>query len=269
MSILAEILLKDRWIRIANSKVQKSPNYSVEIADIISNHLTDYASFYGLSAEEIIKIYNNFTRQYSEHIRVFLSIGNYPFQDNILPDLKRIDYDIVLILSVVLSIHRHKIFVELHKSAQQIKGNVLLIGIGSGVELDFLNNLSNDIKAYDISISDFIKKKYIGIELNETFFEGDSEKYSNIFAVELLEHLSQPIDFVKMAYESLTYEGKFYFTTATNIPQIDHLYNFNDKNGWEQSLKDLGFDILVSEQINHESIDSKLLASNTWYITKK
>ncbi len=267
--MLSEIIATDRWMRISHSKVQKCPEYSPVVEDILSKYLAEYASFYNLSTKDVIDIYNNFTRQYSEHIRIFLATGKYPYQNGVIPDLGRVNYDIVLILSVVMSAHRHKIFKRLHNSSKLLKGNALLIGIGSGVELEFLNSSNNDIYAYDISISDFIKEKYQRINLNECLFEGALQEYDNIFAIELLEHLSQPLDFAKMAYGSLTKGGKFFFTTATNIPQIDHLCNFTDKQQWETNLESLGFEILIGEQINHESIDSKLDASNTWYITQK
>lgn len=269
MSILEEILAKDRWIRMANTRVRTSPLYNSEVADILTNYLSEYAAYYSLSADAIIKIYNDFTRQYSEHIRTFLSTGKYPFENKQVADLGRLEYDVVLILSVFLSLHRHKIFIALYDVARRVQGNVLLIGIGSGVELEFLNRIENEVHAYDISISDFIKEKYTGINLVEDYFEGAHEKFDNIFAVELLEHLADPLEFTKMAFDSLTAGGKFYFTTATNIPQIDHLYNFNEIEKWESDLNNLGFHIQVNDRIVHDSIDSKLDASNTWYVTQK
>ena len=72
-----------------------------------------------------------------------------------------------------------------------------------------------------------------------------------------------------MVYDSLTIDGLFYFTTATNIPQIDHLFNFDNEVAFEVGLQDLGFQVVEKEIVFHESIDSKLIASNTWYILKK
>jgi SAM-dependent methyltransferase len=268
--MLAEIFEKDRWIRIAHSKVKKSTCYKGSIVDTIDNFLNDYALYYHLTAKNIIDIYNRFTAQYSKHIREFLISGKYPYQYCEPAMLGRIDYDIVLILSVVLSIHRHQIFNHLISAGTKAKGKIDLIGIGSGLEIEFLDTNKNEINAYDISIATHVKSKFHNrVQLHETYFNHKRGECENIFAIELLEHLEQPLEFIKMIYNSLKPGGYFYFTTATNIPQIDHLYNFTDREQFELELQAMGFTIVESEIIEHESIDSKLNASNGWYTLKK
>jgi 2-polyprenyl-3-methyl-5-hydroxy-6-metoxy-1,4-benzoquinol methylase len=258
--MLKELFEQDRWLRIAGSKLTKSPYYNDHVYKKTALFLEEYVKFYGLSVDQVLKMYNDFTREYSRHIREFLKSGKYPYQNSLTVDLQRIDYDIVLILSVLISVHRHTIFCNLFNAIQKLKGNSLVIGVGSGLELDYFNGKTENVTAYDLTISKHVFQKY---------FTGAKNAYRNIFAIELLEHLSDPLEFIRMVYDSLEIGGLFHFTTATNIPQIDHLYNFDDELGFEKELHTIGFQIVEKEIIFHESIDSKLIASNTWYILKK
>ena len=267
--MLSKIFEKDRWMRIAYGKLLKSPNYNEDIINRIDLFLESYAEFYKLSINDIISIYNNFTNNYSNDIRQFLKTGKYPFELDIKRSLSRLDYDIVLILSVVLSEHRHRIFNQLILSANSSSSDIVLIGVGSGLEIEFLNREKNRITAYDISISDFAKTMYSDTKMVESYFDGTEKSLSRIYAIELVEHLSDPFAFLKMIYDSMMFGGQFFFTTATNVPQIDHLANFPDMVGFESKLKQIGFTIEQNIAIIHESIDSKLNASNNWFEVKK
>ena len=267
--MLSEIFEKDRWMRIAHAKLLKSEYFNPEIVTKIDAFLENYAGFYKLSVSDIITIYNTFTNEYSKDIREYLKTGKYPFQSGVVRELNRVDYDIVLILSVVLSLHRHRIFNNLILSSKDISSDIVLIGVGSGLEIEFLNMEENRISAYDISISDHVKMKYIDIEIIENYFTGTEKNLSRIYAIELIEHLSDPLDFIKMVYDSMIPDGRFFFTTATNVPQIDHLSNFPDMKQFESELRRIGFTIIQNSLIIHESIDSKLEASNNWFEVKK
>lgn len=260
---------QDRWLRIAGSKLTKSPYYNDHVYKKTALFLEEYVKFYGLSVDQVLEMYNDFTGEYSRHIREFLKTGKYPYQNSLTVDLDRIEYDIVLILSVLISVHRHRIFCNLFNAIQKLQGNSLVIGVGSGLELDYFNGKPENVTAYDLTISKHVFQKFNRINIKEEYFTGAKNAYRNIFAIELLEHLSDPLEFIRMVYDSLEIDGLFYFTTATNIPQIDHLYNFDDELGFEKELHTIGFQIVEKEIIFHESIDSKLIASNTWYILKK
>lgn len=267
--MLKELFERDRWLRIAGGKLIKSPFFNEHIYNKTAVFLNEYVNFYNLNVDQVLKMYNDFTVEYSNHIREFLKTGRYPYQNSLTVNLGRIEYDIVLIMSVLISVHRHKIFCKLFNAIQKLNGNSLVIGVGSGLELDYFNANPENVTAYDLTISKHVFQKFDSINIKEEYFTGTKNGYRNIFAIELLEHLSDPIGFIRMVYDSLIIDGLFYFTTATNIPQIDHLYNFDDEVAFERELHAIGFQIIEKEIIFHESIDSKLSASNTWYILKK
>lgn len=267
--MLSEIFEKDRLIRIAHNKLQNSSYYNPDIFAKIDAFLTSYAKFYNLSVDNVITIYNNFTYNYSFDIRDFLKTGKYPLELGVERAINRVDYDIFLILSVVSTIHRHRIFNQLMQSSSGSSSDIVLIGVGSGLEIEFLDRCNNRITAYDISISDFVRSKYTDVNIIEGYFDGTETNLSKIYAIELVEHLSDPITFLKSIYSSMIVGGQFLFTTATNVPQIDHMSNFPDMNDFESKLRNVGFEIEKNYFIPHEYIVSKLNASNNWFEVKK
>jgi hypothetical protein len=267
--MLNKLFSLNRWMRINFNKVFESTHFNKFVYEKIDLFLSDYASSNNLTTDYIISAYNNFTNNYSNDIRNFIKTGKYPYENGANVQLDRVEYDVVLILSVVQSIHRHRIFSNIYNISKDITGKTLLVGIGSGLELEFLNWEKTNPVIYDICISDQVKKKYKNLELHETYFKGSNFEYNNIIAIELIEHLERPLSFLQICYNSLKKNGIFYFTIATNVPQVDHLSNFADKYDFESSIKLIGFEIIVSETIIHESINSNLNASNTWYVLKK
>ncbi len=55
------------------------------------------------------------------------------------------------------------------------------------------------------------------------------KKYDTIFAIELLEHLENPYEIMESFGRSLKKDGRLIITTARNVPQFDHLFNFTDE----------------------------------------
>lgn len=268
-TLFSELIEKDRWIRIAYNRVRSSDQFDIEISNIVESFLYEYITANSISILDVVKMYNKFTFLYSQHIREFLSTGKYPLELGKVEEFSREEYDIVLILSIVLSLHRHLIFKKLKSVISQLSGNTLLVGVGSGIEITFFDLFNKNVDAYDISIAPFVKKKFSRHSLIEKYFTGENEKYSNIFAIELMEHLPDPSAFSEICYKSLKPGGYFYFTTATNIPQADHTINFNDLELFELNLKKVGFSVSENLLIKHESMDEKLQASNNWYGLKK
>ena len=58
-------------------------------------------------------------------------------------------------------------------------------------------------------------------------------------------------------------------TTAKNIPQFDHLYNFTSSADFEKKVKKIGFKIFYSNKIDHLYDLQKINSNNIFYILKK
>ena len=237
-----------------------------------SSYFNDFVKFNNITYHEIIDRNNNFLLRYSSDIENFLSSGKYPHLLNNDKSIQNIDYHISLILSTVLTIPRHRIINNFYRYCKNLNGNILVIGLGAGLELEIINSLNNykRIDAYDFSISNFVKDRFKKkINLFEREFIGNENTYDFIIAIELLEHLSNPYQLLSICYQSLNQEGIILTTTAMDIPQFDHLYNFDDDNYFERKINNIGLKISYDEEIAHLNLKKDFNPKNTWYILKK
>lgn len=264
-------MLEDRRLRIEHKRLLISPYLNKNLIKIVDYYLSDYASFNNLTSKNILQIYSNFVSIYYVDIKKYISTRMYPCELGKKYVIDRIDYDISLLLSIVVTIHRHRIMDNLIKYCSDIVGKVLLIGIGSGFELELLNIFcpNVEVEAYDISLSSFVQDRFKKNNIIKGKFEGRSSYYDHIIVIELLEHLVKPYSLISVCNKSLEKEGKFVFTLATNIPQFDHLYNFDDEYFFKNQMHGIGFVELEKENISHNYMDKNIHAKNTWYVFKK
>ena len=143
--------------------------------------------------------------------------------------------------------------------------------MGSGLELEIINKVNNriNVDAYDICITEFVSRFKNVFNVIEGEFKGSYSVYDHIIAIELLEHLEDPFKFLQLCYNSLRKEGVLATTTATNMPQFDHLYNFDDDNYFKGKVENIGYLISIKEDLPHSYMIKDLNAKNTWYLLKK
>ncbi|MEO1438388.1 MAG: hypothetical protein AAFV80_22805, partial [Bacteroidota bacterium] len=93
--------------------------------------------------------------------------------------------------------------------------------------------------------------------------------FDHLYMIELLEHLSDPFSLLSEAMNTISDKGTISFTTAINIPQFDHLYNFEvaDKK-LEQFIHEKGFHLATKVYIPHENLKG-LEAANCYYEIKR
>ena len=101
---------------------------------------------------------------------------------------------------------------------------------------------------------------------NFDFFENN---FDTIFLIEFLEHLRKPYDFLEKIYRSMKNNSKIICTTAKNIPQFDHLYNFISAKNFENKVKKIGFKIKFKEKIIHDLDMERINSDNIFYILQK
>lgn len=252
------------------SLIKYFDEYDLKIYEKIINHIDQYIEFYKLTNNQVYDYHMAFLKIFIEHQELFNKDRKYPYErDNTITIIPRIQYDISLLLSCLLTKHRFDIMKNLILSLKTNMGDVAIIGAGPGLEISLTKDLCKSIVAYDIDISEFIQIKFPGIFKKELFKFSKDKKYNYIFAIELLEHLQEPIKLVEQIYQSLEPGGISCLTTAKNIPQFDHLYNFNDENIFEEDLKKLGFKIQNKKIIEHNYLKKEIEVNNIFYILKK
>ena len=269
--MLEEIFSKDRRLRISYNSVLNSGFANQRLFETIDRYLDDFARFNALTTTEILSRHDAFVRSYLIHLQDFVDTGKYPYELGKGVNLERIDYDICLILSAAITVYRHRILSNLLEYCRRANGNMLIIGLGSGIELEMLAQFGKEIKieAYDIRISNFVKDRFKSLNIHEKEFTSSKELYKNIIAVEILEHLSDPYAFISMCSACLESQGKFVVTTSTNVPHFDHLYNFTNEPEFENKTRESGLLVTHKEIIKNDYFSKDINAMNTWYVLEK
>jgi SAM-dependent methyltransferase len=236
----------------------------------IKIYLEKYAHFNNISAGAAIDIYKKFINNYYKDCKQFIICGKYPLEKGINHfSIDRKSYDIVLLLSVLFTPHRFKIMQLLNRNTYG--KNALFIGLGPGLELALTKDKYSEIHTYDLSVNDFLFAEFPGIKINTELYTGQNpQHFDSVYLIELLEHLEEPYKLLETCYSALKTGGKVFLTTATNIPQFDHLYNFpKDHSGFELKIQQLGFTVLSNEIIEHNYIAIKTGSANHFYTLQK
>ncbi|MEO7445226.1 MAG: methyltransferase domain-containing protein [Ferruginibacter sp.] len=237
----------------------------------VEKYLAAYCDFNNISAEKAIHEYTRYISQYNKDCKAFAKTGEYPLEaDKTEFTISRESYDVVLMLSVLFTRHRFSIMSLLQQYAGDAT-EALYIGLGSGLEIDLTKNSFRHITGYDLTVNDFLATKFPSASLHSTLYTGQqADHFDAIFLIELLEHLDDPYDLIKICYNSLKKNGRVLLTTATDIPQFDHLYKFAvDHMDFEEKIKAIGFRIVFKEKITHQYLSINISPCNHFYVIEK
>ena len=127
------------------------------------------------------------------------------------------------------------------------------------------------IDAYDIELDKFCFSNHGEVNFYEMEFKGSAvKKYNDVYIIELLEHVNKPYALLKDVGDSITSEGRIIITLAVNIPQFDHIINFDDKELFRKKIDELGLYIEYEKMIEHQYIMNGLShSSNIFMILSK
>ncbi len=220
------------------------------VRSAVADYLQGYADHNHISLETAANSYNQTTLRYMRDIQAFMATGKYPLEiDPHREGLGRTDYDLFLILTILLTPHRCAIMEELARTSTS--GKTLVIGVGSGVELGFIQSPGGG-EAYDLYINSFAREAFPRWNFHEEWYRPAGPHYEALYAIELLEHLKDPYAFVADCHGSLAPGGRFVTTTASDVPQFDHLYNFISDEEFEKRVSSSGFELESKRLIPHE-----------------
>lgn len=106
---------------------------------------------------------------------------------------------------------------------------ILEIGCGNGNIVDFYRKLGYDIIGIDKD--ETVKNEYIfNVDFNDFYFE---KKYDLIYALHVLEHISDPEEFILKIYNNLNVGGKFFLEIPNAEDPLLTLYkNKGYKKFW-------------------------------------
>lgn len=251
----------------------KASESEARVLSAAEKYLEDYAAFNHISRETALESYLKTNHRYVRDIQTFIATGKYPLEIDPQPwELGRTDYDLSLIISILMAPHRCVIMEEIAKVS--FPGRPLVIGVGSGVELGFIH-APEEGDAYDLYINSYARQAYPQWNFHEEWFHPSGPRYGAVYAIELLEHLAEPYAFIADCRESLASGGRFVATTASNVPQFDHHFNFVSDEEFENRMGELGFVMESKRLIPHKyalmniRAENVFSARNVFYVFRK
>jgi len=269
-SLCEQIINENRLFLILNEKLLASKFFEVILYKRIIDFIDSYLGFHKLTPKEATKHYLDFIKSYNKDVRHFAKTKQYPLEvDDQRQAPSRIAYNIVLLFSTIFNAHRFRIMQIIDSNTIQ-GDNALFIGCGPGLEIDLVRNKTKNLLAYDLTLDDALGELLPDVHFKNEFFDGsNAERFDNIYLIEILEHLEDPFILLQNCKKVLGKNGLIYLTTATDIPQFDHLYNFpSDHVQFDQKIKEMGFEIQFEEDIHHDSMTVDVMAKNKFYILK-
>lgn len=270
-SFCAELIEENRLFSILSEKLEYAEHYNTELYNELVSFIDDYIAFHSLDKKEVKAAYVSYIKAYNKDVRAFNETGKFPLEiDATRQAPNRIDYNIILLLSTILTPHRFRIM-QLIKQELNESEKGLFIGCGPGLEIELTKDRIKEINAYDLTLDTFLDHHFEQVNFHKEYFDGtNSDGYDCIFLIEILEHLSKPYELLENCCKVLEKNGKIFLTTASNIPQFDHLYNFSvDHIEFDNKLKELGLKILWAEDVVHPVMTTSSEAQNRFYIVQK
>jgi Methyltransferase domain len=244
-----------------------APESAAAVRAATSGFLEGYVAYNHINLETAVNSYMETIRRYVRDIKAFLATGKYPLEiDPKQWDIGRTDYDLFLILTILVTPHRCAIMEEISKVFPQ--GRCLVIGVGSGVELGFIN-APNGGDSYDLYINGYARQAFPQWSFHEEWYRPSDRRYSAVYAIELIEHLSEPYAFIADCHKSLAPGGLLVATTASDVPQFDHRYNFVSDEDFEDRVRALGFELELKRPIPHDYPRTDIKARNAFYVFRR
>jgi hypothetical protein len=251
--MIEEVCRLDRRMRLEHRALLASGEANQALVARIDAYLDRYCRASGITPEQIVESCFRFVTRYASDLENFLRTRKYPHQlpDSLAYRPTRSEYDLALMLSTVLTVPRHGIMRWLFEQDQDL-GETLSIGVGSGLELDLVRSRVSCVTAYDPEIQPFCLQEFREARFIEREFAPEAgQSYDTVLLIELLEHLERPYDLLTQCVAELRPNGRMLVTLATNLPQFDHLFNFEVPKEFEARAARLGMDVVSRQTLYH------------------
>lgn len=99
----------------------------------------------------------------------------------------------------------------------------------------------------------------INYVLKDIFEYETQQPYDFITAGEIIEHLENPLAFLRKISGFLSPEGAIYLTTPVNAPMIDHIYLFNNVPEIRDLIASAGLEIVMEKMVPSRDLPERLI----------
>lgn len=265
----------DRLLKIlyetALPDTAESAEADVTLAATIRDHIDHFLAFHDVAPEATADAYTGFLGDYSKDLKAFRETGSYPLALNEKREAPpTLAYHIALLFSTLCYAPRFDIM-RLFKQSVVPAKRAVFVGCGPGLELTLSKGTFEQVDAFDPGLDGFLPSLFADVSFHTDYFDSTSGILCDAFVmIELLEHLEDPYALLAECANVANEGARVYLTTATDIPQFDHLYNFpRDHADFEQKVRDLGFGVELKKDVPHAFKKSDVSALNTYYVLIK
>jgi len=267
MNMIEKIINKERVFQILFDRVDF---YNQDVKNILMNYIDKYIEFKNLNSYDLKLHYEHFIKQFNKDAKQYINTNIYPALNNDKKyEITREEYDVALLLSTILTQPRYDIMTNIYKESKPLE-SALVVGSGVGIELALIKNNYKSISAYDIEVDKFCNNVHKGIQFFEEEFTGNTtNKYDDIYIIELLEHVPNPYKLIKNTKNSLNKSGRIIITLAVDIPQFDHVFNFDDIDDFKKEIDNLDLQVEYEKEIKHQYIMNGLDSSKNIFMVLK
>ena len=252
--------------------IEGLPCHNQELSNAVAKYTLEYLDKNSVTLEQAFEIYNNFIEDFNSDLQIFAKSQKYPYElGTDQRSFNRLEYDVVLLLSVLVSPHRYQLMETLWKQSPPAS-SACYIGCGPGIEIYLTQARFQSLKAFDAELNPLLKDIFPDVQFQQAYFPTDAltVKFDAIYLIEILEHLSDPLQLLRDSEKHLNDRGRIYLTTATNLPQYDHYYNFPaDHTAFEAAISAMGLRIVLNSEIPHQYAEADIAAKNHYYILQK
>jgi 2-polyprenyl-3-methyl-5-hydroxy-6-metoxy-1,4-benzoquinol methylase len=119
-------------------------------------------------------------------------------------------------------------------------------GTSLQVSKELLSSFNINENRYEAILGDFLDIKF------------ENNSFDFLTMGEVLEHVENPVDFLKKASNLITEEGYIFMTTCSNAPAIDHIYHFHNSQEIRDLIEKAGLKIVEEEVIPAENVPEEL-----------
>lgn len=269
--VIDKLRSANRLFEILHDRLKVNEVFDEKLFRKLDDFTRNYLDFHKLEVDVAGEHYMDFIKSYNKDLRAFAKEGKFPLE--IDPERKgpgRIPYNIILLFSCLFNPHRFRIMQLIDDKVEMAKQG-LFVGCGPGLEIDLIADKLVKSVAYDLSLDSFLESKFESVDFRNYYFDGsEEERYDAVFLIEILEHLSDPYDLLINCHKVMNKGANLFLTTATDIPQFDHLYNFQaDHTEFDKTITEIGFKVIFEEVIMHQQLTQKVNAQNKFYIIEK
>jgi Methyltransferase domain len=226
-------------------------------ATFILTNLARFAAPHNQTLADILRLYADYLKQLLAEYHSFAQTGRYPHLTEgelaqLFGDARfQINYLYILTLSTPLNRSRYEVFLHYRRMlAKYLKAAHSLLEIGGGNCLDALSlSAYGKVEVYERNPWSLSWLELLGLQdkiaLQIADYEfADDRKYDFVAMIELLEHVSAPVAYLRGLHRVLKDGHYAYCTFAIRMPQFDHLYQFNSIADCQKLLADSGLQVV-------------------------